>query len=62
MTFFAVDRMRVRVVFSLRLGPVAKRFNTAAAPVGLLRSEEGRLDSGRGLMAVVNILITVKIG
>lgn len=45
MTFFALDRMRLRAVFSLRLGPVVKRSNTAAV-FGLLRSEEGRLDSG----------------
>lgn len=60
MTFFALDRMRLRAVFSLRLGPVVKRSNTAAV-FGLLRSEEGRLDSGWELVAV-NMSVTVTSG
>lgn len=59
MTFFAVKRMRLRVVFSLRLGPVANRFKNAGA-VGLSRSEEGRLDSSRKLVGV-NISVTVRV-
>lgn len=59
MMFFAVERMRSRVVFSLRLGPVAKRFKTAGA-VGLSRSEEGRLDSSRELVGV-NMSVTVRV-
>lgn len=59
MTFFAVDRIRLRVVISLRLGPVAKRFKTAAA-VAMLRSEEGRLDSGRELVDL-NMSVTVRV-
>lgn len=50
-TFLDVDRTRLRVVVSLRLGPVAKRIKIAGA-IGLLRSEEGRLERGRELVAV----------
>lgn len=61
MTSFAVGRMRLRVVFSLRLDPVAKRFKTAGA-VGLSRSEEeGKLDSSRELVGV-NVSVTVRVG
>lgn len=60
MKSFAVERMRLRVVFSLRLDPVAKRFKTAGA-VGLSRSEEGKLDSSRELVGV-NVSVTVKVG
>lgn len=60
MTSFAVERMRLRAVFSLRLDPVAKRFKTAGA-VGLSRSEEGKLDSSRELVGV-NVCVTVRVG
>lgn len=52
--------MRLSVVFSLGLGPVAKRFKTGGA-VGLLRSGEGGLDTCRELV-VVNMSVTVRVG
>lgn len=61
MTFFAVDKMRLRALFSLRLGPVPAKRSKREAAVGLVRSEEGRLDSNRELVAV-NMSVTVRIG
>ena len=71
MTFIiAVDRMlRLRVVFSKRVGPVvANRFNTTGV-VGLLsRSEEEeegrRLDRSREVVGgpAVNMSVTVSVG
>lgn len=59
MTSFAVKGMRLRVVFSLRLGPVANRFKKAGT-VGLSRSKEGRLGSSRKRVGM-NISVTVRV-
>lgn len=50
-TFPPVDRMRVRVVFSFKLGAVAKRFDTEGA-VALLRLEWDGSDSCREAVTV----------